>query len=198
MNTQELKVIIVRQPKNYDWSQKGEISVDEISDLHWSREHGGYLPSGAKPSSAFSSLHGYIPYARAMELVDCSGAHDWGYNKAKICIPASLNSEGIYKQGYEYLKTLASNEKGIRTIRLNRPDGWPPCTKKILSVLAEHGGRMTRQELRREIGAQYRPHHLGYENTTICNAIKRLEMQYKITRTGKSYHTEIIELVNNE
>ncbi len=62
-----------------------------------------------------------------MELVDCSGDHNYGYNGAKICIPEGLNKNPPYKDGYDYLSGLAG-KKPKSKIASNRPEGFP-CTK---------------------------------------------------------------------
>ena len=197
MKEQELMVRIVRQPKEYGRAKIGEISVNEIDYPHWSYISGGY---GAR--FGFSSIYGYIPYSKAMGLVDCSGNHNYGYNNVKVCIPASLNKEGNFKEGYDYLVKHASGVKGMSSISCNRPEGWKPCTKTILGILAEQkDSKMVRQELRNKIGRKYRADGIGFENKTICGAIKNLYKQGKIDRVFEelpdySHRVEVLVLIS--
>lgn len=139
-----MKVRIVRHPSNY--IKVGEIDVESIGSVRWDNISGGY-----NNRSGGYSLYGYISYDKAVELVDCSGKHDLGHNDAKVCIPESLNRGKEYKEGYQYLKDHAINEKPQSKISKNRPDGWGPCTKCILKIL-EKRTTITRKELREMIG----------------------------------------------
>ncbi len=115
-----MEVIIVRNPQSY--TKSSPIDINKISQIRWDSVSGG-----VHAIQGWYSLYGYIDYSLAMELVDCSGDHNYGYNGAKICIPEGLNKNPPYKDGYDYLSGLAG-KKPKSKIASNRPEGFP-CTK---------------------------------------------------------------------
>ena len=71
--------------------------------------------------------------------------------------------------------------------------------KKILQVISEQeGNQITRKELREKIGEKYRSDGIGYQNQTICNALKSLCYQGKIRMKEYRYQNEIIMLVKSD
>ena len=169
MSTDRIKypVIICRGISNY---RCAEYDADKISNVHWDN-----ISGGVNRRQAGYSLYGYIPYEDAAELIDCSGRHNYGYNDAKVCIRASDNKSERYQDGYK----LLVNQAGTKPSSSTRPSGAQPCTKRILSLLDEVG-EITRSELREKLMDE------GYNDTTIRNAIKRLENQWKIKMDGPS------------
>ena len=167
MDEHELVVVISRQPSAHVGN---EILIAEIEDVKWDNISGGVN----KKQSGYS-LYGYIPYKLAKKYVDCSGEHDYGYNMAKICIPASANKDAKYKEGYNVLCKLAGKkpEGGIKD---KRPEGGKPCTKRILMILDEQEF-IYRGELRIKLKDE------GYK-VNIGGAINRLRDQSKIITEG--------------
>ena len=122
------------------------------------------------------SLYGDVAYKVAARLVKCSGRHDYGYNDAKICIPAIPNKNGKFKEGYKILcDQVGPKPKG--EISKLRPKGGPPCTKRILQELDLHS-LVIRKELRDSL------HSEGYQIKTIRNALISLKKQSKIITEG--------------
>ncbi len=162
----ELYVLISRSHGSLKTSL---IKIDELSEPHWSTISGGYH----KKSNSFS-LYAYIPYKRAMELVDCSGRHNREYNEALVLIQKQTRKDPYYK-GYKALLDMAP-PKPPSPISQLRPEGAPPCTKKILFLLND--GPKTRGDIRSELL------DIGYQGTTIRGAIYRLKAQQKIICEG--------------
>ena len=164
----ELYVVISRAPSDYISS---EVPISEIEGVMWDN-----ISGGVKNRQSGYSLYGYISYKLAAETVKCSGRHDFGDNSAKICIPEAKNREAKYQKGYCELRKLAG-EKPIGTIKTNRPEGGPPCTKRILLEL-EKRGEISRGELRNNLTNE------GYQVMTIRNAINSLRKRSKIEVNG--------------
>ena len=173
-----MEVIIVRNPQSY--TKSSPIDINKISQIRWDSVSGG-----VHAIQGWYSLYGYIDYSLAMELVDCSGDHDYGYNGAKICIPEGLNKNPPYKDGYDYLSGLAG-KKPKSKIASNRPEGFPPCTKYILEQLRKQN-KMPRLPLRKKVVDE-----AGYQPITWCSAIKRLQWQGKIIVVGEHYTNQMI------
>lgn len=185
-----MKVRITRQAKEYH--EIGEIEVGEISGVKWDDESGGY-----KEKYGFYSLYGYIDYQLAMELVDCSGAHEKYGSLAKICILEKLNDAIPYKEGYEYLLSKASNSKPQSKIAQNRPQGYPPCTKYILQVLDEYDS-ITRKELRGKLTKEIADDGGGYKLETIRRALFQLVSNKKISISyEKNRNNQVITKLKN-
>ena len=174
-----MKVLIVRSPQKY--FKISEIEVNQIKNVRWDNVSGGYN----RKQSGYS-LYGFIPYSLANDLVDCSGRHEEITNNAKICIPCTSNKKSPYCEGFKYLISISQNEKP----RI-RPDGFPPCTKKIIQILKERK-HITSDELRGEIQRDIDKE--GYEHKTIRSAIYRLKQQNKIRVSNKNQLIEWIEL----
>lgn len=162
----ELYVLIMR---SHGGNRCSPININEISDVHW-----GDMSDGCRKRQSGNSLYGYIPYERAMELVDCSGRHNRGYNDARVLIVKQGRNDQYY-EGYKALLKKAE-EKPKSRISLERPDGEPPCTQKLLSLLS--AGPKTRGYIRSELLA------IGYQETTVRGAIYRLKAQEKIICDG--------------
>lgn len=168
---EDYKVFITRHPQDYEG---GVIPISEITGLKWEdqsggvgKRHGGYC------------LYGYIDYNLAAKTVRCSGEHEGYHKQAKIFIPKSSNAEGDYEKGYKELLKIAP-EKPESKISLQRPKGAPPCTKRILQVIGENPS-ITRGEIKSSLCNE------GYPNTTVCNSLKTLIRNQKITTEGSSY-----------
>ncbi len=142
----------------------GEIGTDEISGLHWDNVSGG-----VNQRQGGFSLYGYIDYARAAELVDCSGMHGGCGRVAKIMVPASLNRDEPYREGY--LELL--DRVGYKRIGHYRYPEQKPCTKRILGVLKEHGPQ-TRKEIRDMLRQE------KYPSVQIARALNRMEKDGRI------------------
>ena len=180
---EDLKVAITRSP--YD-NECGIISISEIQNVRWDSMSGG-----VNRRQAGYSLYGYVKYALAAKLVKCSGRHNYGYNDAKICIPATLNKGPEYIKGYKMLCDQAG-PKPQGEIRKHRPQGGLPCTKRILREL-DSSYFVTRKDLRDTL------HSEGYQIQTIRNAINSLKKQSKITTEGSSSSPkQIIKRINTE
>lgn len=164
----ELYVVISRSPYDYICS---EVPISEIEGVMWDN-----ISGGVKSRQAGYSLYGYISYKLAAETVKCSGRHDFGDNSAKICIPAAKNREAKYRKGYNKL-CKSAGKKPVSNIKKNRPEGSPPCTKRILLEL-EKNELITRKNLRDTLTNE------GYQVTTIRNAINALRNQSKIKVQG--------------
>ena len=162
----ELYVLIMR---SHGGNKCSPININELSNVQWGDMSGGY-----RKRQSGNSLYGYIPYERAMELVDCSGQHNRGYNDARVLIVKQRRNDPYY-EGYKALLNEAG-EKPKSRISLERPDGEPPCTQKLLSLLST--GPKTRDCIRSELLA------IGYQETTIRGAIYRLKTQEKIICDG--------------
>lgn len=166
------KVLITRQPRNHETA---EIDIDKITGVKWDN-----ISGGVNSRQAGYSLYGYIPYSLAKDLVACSGSHDFGYNQAKICIPASLNAgQPPYKEGYNILSDLAG-KKPASQISLSRPEGAPPCTKRIIQVV-ENEKSITRRNLRETLISE------GYASQTIRNALNRMIKAKRLQAKGSPY-----------
>lgn len=162
----ELKVFICRNPGDY---QGGEISIDEISDVRWDN-----ISGGINKKQAGFSLYGYIDYRLAAKLVACSGAHDYGDNVAKICIPGTNSKNPDHKEGYKILSKRAGEKpKSNRS----KPSGLPPCSKRILQIL-DQVESITRKELRNQLIEE------GYHGNTIRNIINYLKRGNRIITHG--------------
>lgn len=148
----------------------GYIDISEISDVRWSNVSGG-----THTYRSGYSLYGYISYHKYKELVKCSGKHDWGYNEMKVLIPKVSPKDETYS-AYQKLCLEAGEKPKVIS---NRPNGMPPCTKRILNVLSDEIN--TRGTLRDVLTTD------GYQIITIRNALKSLIKQEKITCTGSPY-----------
>lgn len=163
---EEYKVCIKRSAKA---PKTSEVSISKINGVKCDNQSGGYgsIQSGY-------SLHGYISYNDAMELVDCSGMHEHYHTDVKIVIPASLNKEDKYRKGYEILlKKARSKPVSIHKRTIN----GITCTKQIIKFL-EISHSMPRRELRKKI-IEY-----GYTMSQFQSAIYRLKSQGKISCPG--------------
>lgn len=173
----DLKVTIMRHPQSY--TKKGTISINEIFGVHWDCESGGIH----RKQSGYS-LYGYIDYSVGKELVDCSGQHDKGYNNMKICIPAKYNKGEAYKILLE-----EAGDKPRSRISIERPKGYPPCSRRILEILDD--SPLTRKQLRAILLED------GYQKETIRNAINRLGKNLKLSFSGSSNSPKQIIQKNN-
>ena len=164
-----MKVLIKRNTGSF---KVGEIDIDEISGVHWDN-----ISGGVQRRQAGYSLYGYIDYDRACELVDCSGSHYYYHNDAKILIPAGINKEEPYREGYKYLLHLAGI-KPKNSFRVSGSTSYKPCTTRILELLEE--GDIERKQLRDKLKAE------GYTVNRICGALKRMWKDDRIDTHGSS------------
>ena len=165
-----LKVVVRRGITDY---VEDEVDISEIDGVHWDN-----ISGGVHKKQGGHALYGYISYELAEKLnIKCSGRHNWGYNSAKVCIPAVCN-KGEYRKGYNSLLKQAG-EKPQSDISKNRPAGQGPCTKKILYLLGQQK-MFERGELRQMIL------DIGYGVDTFQRAIKQLEKDNKIILKGSS------------
>lgn len=108
-NNEEKVVIICRAPRDIEG---GEYPISKIKNPHWSR-----ISGGVHRRCGGYSLYGYIPYEDAMEIVTCSGRHDYMGGDAKICIVASDNKTGKYKEAYKELAAQAGEKPKVNRTR---------------------------------------------------------------------------------
>lgn len=161
------KVLIKRSAKDYRFPS--ECDIEQIKNVHWDDISGGY-----KQIQAGFSLYGFIPYKLAEELVSCSGNHEYMGNDVKVIIPANLNKDPFYKEGYKILLKNAG-VKPSKTIR------GTPCTKAIIKILNEENNHtLERKTLRAKLLEK------GYSKNRILNAIRTVEGQGKIKTSGSS------------
>ena len=157
-----MEVIIKRSGGSY--SKEAAVDVDIIRDVHW-----GNVSGGVNARHAGFSLYGYIDYSLASKLVSCSGTHAHYGNRAKIMIPASLNKESPYREGYEYLLDRAGRKPSYHY----RLPGQKPCTKRILELIA-HEEPVTRKALRDQLLGE------RYGGKQIARALNRMEKDGRI------------------
>lgn len=158
-NEQKYVVYISRHPGDYTG---GEYDASKINRVHWGRTSGGVH----KLQSEYS-LYGYVPYADAMDIVACSGRHDFGYNDMKICIVGVNNKDNAkYRAGYYHLVEQADERAGCG-VAANCPKGAPICTKRIREILNQRK-KLYRRELRSILCEE------GYGVVTIRESIKNL------------------------
>jgi len=179
-----MDVIIQRTPRSS--IKCNTVDIEELQDFEWSYQSGGYQESTADPY-----LYAKILYTRAMELVDCSGEHNFGDNLAKVLIPKGKNKKE-YKEGYNECANRAG-EKPASYVSKTRPKGYPPCTKYILEILEKQPDKqMQRLELRKEVIGEYPEEK--YPEKTYYSAIKALKKQGKITVPCEHYTKQIISI----
>lgn len=165
-------VTIVRQPLKY--IKTGDINISEIEDIHWEYESGG-----VHAHTADAYIYGYIDYSKAAELVDCSGSHKKYNNGAKVCILKGLNIRNGHQKGYEKCFNRAG-KRPPSNISQTRPEGKPPCTKRILEVLNQETACISRKDLREKIRAD------GYSDITFRSAMNTLIKQRRAAAQGDS------------
>ena len=161
-----MKVIIKRSAVD-GYEEVAEVDVDVIKNPHW-----GYISGGVKKVQSGYSIYGYIPYALAAAFNLASGDHNFGYNTAKIVIPASRNSEPPYQEGYRILCDKSGPKPHFR------PKGQKPCTKRIMELL--EAGEIQRRELRQILLSEEQPRN------RIARAIRRLADTGRIECHGAS------------
>ena len=185
MNAENIKglVIICRHPGDYETAA---IDAAKISGVHWS-----CISGGIRKRQAGRSLYGYIPYEDAIDLVACSGRHNFGYNDAKICITASYNKDDPkYCVAYYALVEIA-DEKAKCGIAAKCPVGAPSCTKRIRQLLT-NTPEISRRNLRTTLCSE------GYEAKTITEAINNLKWQKIIELDGDSRSSKQIIRMRQE
>lgn len=166
---EDLKVVISR---SHGTDQKcSEISISEILEVEWSN-----ISGGVQRRQSGYSLYGFIPYATAMKLVNCSGEHEKYGSNARVLIRRPDSDK--YKPGYQILMRQAG-PKPHSNISKERPSGQQPCTKAILSLLPSEGFQ-TRGNIRNEL------YSIGYKKSTVTNAFRTLIKNEKIHCTGSS------------
>ncbi len=78
-------VKIRRQPQSY---KSADVSEGALSDPCWDNVCGGLQ---IRVSTV--SIYAYMDYHALKEIgIACSGEHDWGYNKAKVCMNKKDNT----------------------------------------------------------------------------------------------------------
>ena len=166
----------VRIKRSYKSQMCNPINVEEISGCLWDNISGG------RQEKHFGyALYGYIPYERAMELVDCSGMHASYGNNVRIMIPKSRNNEEPYKTGYDHFVGIVGSKPDCR------PDGQIACSKRILELVNEKP--MKRGELRSKLKLE------KYPVKQIAGAIKRLGKEARLVLSGSSYdRNQLIEI----
>lgn len=162
-------VLICRHPGDYEC---GPYMADKISGVHWDCVSGGIN----RRQHGFS-LYGYVDYEDAMDIVACSGRHNFGYNEMKICITASANKDDSRYRAAYYSLVEKADEKGRCGIARNCPPGFPSCTKRIREVLSKNN-ETTKRELKSTLLAE------GYQAETISESIKNLRYQEVLETEG--------------
>ena len=174
-----MKVLIKR---NADSFKVGEIDAEEIFNVRWDN-----ISGGVNKRQAGYSLYGNIDYDKASDLVACSGRHGFYNSSAKVMIPANLNKEAPYREGYKYLANLAGEKPRPESEYVARK---MPCTKRILEEL-EDGG-VERKVLRDKLQEE------GYPVNRIAGALKRMVNDGRIVAQGSpnSPH-QLLEICRN-
>ena len=152
-------VLICRHPG--DW-RCGAFLADQISNVRWDCISGGVN----RPQNGFS-LYGYVPYELAMDIVACSGRHNFGGNDIKICITAAGNKDNPKYQAAYYSLVEKADERSRCGVAGKTPPGAPSCIKRIRELLSEKKAS-TRRELRTTLLDE------GYKTETIRDAVKNL------------------------
>ena len=165
------KVLICRQPG--DW-RGGAYEAGKIKGVKWDCVSGGVF----KRQNGWS-LYGYIPYEDAMELVACSGVHNYGYNPAKICITASGNKDDPQYRAAYYGLVEKADERGKCGLAEHCPPGKPMCTKRIREIMYDVGV-ISRGELKKTLIEE------GYDKTIVAESIKNLHCQSILEFEGDS------------
>lgn len=159
-------------------SRIGEIPVKEIWNVKWDNISGGVYAR-----QAGYSLYGYVDYDTITEMGLNSGAHAFYHNQNKVMIPASLNKNSPYLEGYKYLLEQAGPKP-----KSNYHDGKMPCTKRILKEL--ENGEQKRSVLRDMLIKE------GYREQQIRSAIKTMYLDGRITYETSIHHTkQVIRMV---
>jgi hypothetical protein len=161
----DLKVTIGRSHSD---SNRSVISISEITNPLWDNVSGGYH----EHHSGYS-LYGYIDYALAMELVGCSGTHEYFGNQAKIFIVKPKNKQDPCYEGYQELARLAGEKPSSYTTAKT------PCTKRILQILEK--GPLTRGVLRDILLRE------NYPSNRVRNAINSLKRDNRIICEGSPF-----------
>lgn len=162
-------VLICRHPGDYEG---GPFPADKISNVHW-----GCVSGGVNRRQNGFSLYGYAPYEDVMDIVACSGRHNFGYNDMKICITAANNKDNPKYRAAYYSLVEKADEKSRCGIAGKCPPGAPSCTKRIREIMAEKK-TTTRRELRNSLLDE------GYKTETIRDAIKNLRYQEFLEAEG--------------
>ena len=175
-----MEVIIKRSRGCY--SEEAAVDVDIISSVHW-----GNVSGGVNVRHAGFALYGYIDYSLASKIVSCSGMHAHYGHSAKIMIPASLNKEAPYREGYEYLLECAGRKPSYHY----RLPGQKPCTKRILELIAQKES-VTRKALRDQLLSE------RYGGKQIARALNRMEKDGRIIyKEGSSNSQQQIIILSN-
>lgn len=146
LGMKDFEVFVKRSPTDY----KGAIvNFSTIFNLRWDNT----LGNGRKCSLYFA--FGNID---TESIVDGDMNLPRGRKILKVVILGTENPEHYA----EIIKDLGERPKNYI-----RPEGQPPCSKKIIQIVNEKKS-IKRTELRQQLS------DIGYQDTTIRNAIKRL------------------------
>lgn len=155
-------VCICRSPGDYEG---GPYPAEKIKNIHW-----GCVSGGVYKRQNGLSLYGYAPYEEVMDIVACSGCHDFGYNDMKICVTATGNKDNPKYQAAYYALAEKADERSKCGIAANCPEGAPAGTKRIREIMNVRK-ELTRRELRNILLEE------GYGSETIRKSIKNLYYQ---------------------
>lgn len=164
-------VMIKRGADGYD---AGEIDVEKIFSVRWDNQSGGY-----QRRHAGYSLYGYVSYDEGKDLVACSGRHGHYNNVMKVMIPASLNKKQPYREGYDYLASLAKPKVSYMP--------GPPCIEAFSAELAN--GPVELKQLKNSL------ENKGYSVEQIRGAINNMVKSGQAILKGK-LKNRMIEKVN--
>ena len=164
-------VQVCRQIGGWDLAS---VKFSDVWGIHWSNRTGGYQNICLQ-----WHLFGYIHPDNIIEGdVARSGRHNYD-NGIKVVI-LKKNNTGIWDKLIE--------RYGEQPKNYTRPEGQPPCSKKIIQIVNEKKS-IKRTELRQQLL------DIGYQDTTIRNAIKRLSKNKKISVVGTHWTNEVIGLM---
>jgi len=134
------KVCIRRQPQS---RESDEVHENCISNAHWDNVCGGL-----QMRVATVSVYGYMDYHELTKTdVAISGYHDWGYNKAKVCMNKKDNTgkgNEAYEPAYCRFVVEADHNTKYRIANYKR-------TKTVTDYLKEHFNGVTRKEMMNEL-----------------------------------------------
>lgn len=165
----DFEVFVKRSPNDY---RGAIVNFSAIHNLHWDNTLGN-------GNSCFQ----YFVFG----LIDTESIIDGDMNLPRS--RAMLKVVVLRKENEEHYTEIIKNLPKRPLMEYARPEGQPPCSKKLIQIANEKKS-IKRTELRQQLL------DIGYQNTTIRNAIKRLSKNKKISVVGNHWTNEVIELMN--
>lgn len=166
-----------------------ECPVEYLDNIHWDFQSGGF-----RKTTSRDYLYGYIDYAKAARMVNCSGLHEHFRNDAKVCIVKNHNKSAKHMKAYIglvealYNSTTDNYQKQCCELALdvyynrNKRKGKeksPTCKQTILLAIDENNGQIERGKLLDTIKA-------AYSLSSFRKAMKKLVSEKAITLEGSN------------